>query len=273
MSEEKQVINLVRKPIGINFLNEKEMPEEYSEINPKVRSFCDAIRLVHKENYPDGIIVTNDSISACKWCPVSLGLKKPESGLEKKIEPLFKDLNEGVYVNIQKNNPNGSDVVTLVADQENTRKIIDLLDIDSFNQEYLNKLFFSNLSEFTDLSNLTKKELRKRRRNLRSIRLFKWLFASKLIKNKPMTKILTFFFKQYLIARIMDPILRKFSTGTSFCYTTSSMPFITQKANVAFPCTGAIGWGDVSKDSILIGLPNNMFKSLDSKATFQISST
>jgi uncharacterized protein (DUF169 family) len=62
----------------------------------------------------------------------------------------------------------------------------------------------------------------------------------------------------------MDPILRKYSTGISFCYSVSAIPKVTQKANISFPCTGAIVWGDISKDSLLVGLPNSLYEKLES---------
>lgn len=270
MTEEKIKINLKREPIGIKYIKENAVLKDFNEAtNPKVRSYCDAIRLLQGTDYPDGVIVTLDSIRACKWCPVALGLKNPETGLEKKIEPLFEDINQGVHVFNPINNGE-PDVVTLISDRENAEKIINKVGLENFTQDYIEQLTFSNLSEFTDVKFSSRRAERKRKRHLRTIRLFNWLFASKLISNKLMTKILTSMLKKYAFSRMMDPILRRYSTGMSFCYATSAIPFVKQKANIAFVDTGAIGWGDISKDSMIIGMPNSLFKTLESEANFQI---
>lgn len=66
-------INLEKIPVGIKYLKEKEMPKDFNTIkNPNVRSYCDAVRLLRGDEYNNGIIVTLDSIKACKWCPVGL---------------------------------------------------------------------------------------------------------------------------------------------------------------------------------------------------------
>jgi len=258
-------INLKRIPVGIKYLKEKDLPKDFNTIkNPKVRSYCDAVRLLHEDNYPNGIIVTLDSIKACKWCPVGLGLKNPETGLEKKIEPLIEDLNRGVHIFNTTDNVREPEVVTLVSDRENVENMIKVLGLENFTKEYIDELTNSALSEFTEVEFPSKRARRKRKQHLRSIRVFQWLFASKLISNRLMTRIITFTLKQYVFSRIMDPILRKYSTGLSFCYAASAIPLVTQKANVVFAETGGIGWGRVSKDSMIVGLPNSLYKKLES---------
>lgn len=257
-------INLEKIPVGIKYLKEKDMPKDFNTIkNPNVRSYCDAVRLLRGDEYNNGIIVTLDSIKACKWCPVGLGLKKPETGLEKKIEPLFDELNQGVHVFNTTDGVRDLDVVTLVCNQENVVKIIEALGLENFTREDIDQLAFSALSEYTEVDYRSKRARRKRKRHLRSIKFFLWLFASKLISNKLMIKFLTFLLKRYTFSRIMDPILRKYSTGMSFCYSVAAIPLVTQKANVVFPDTGAIAWGDVSKDYLLVGLPYSLFKKLE----------
>ncbi len=270
MSEKKSMINLARVPVGVKYLKENDMPKDFDEIqNPKTRSYCDALRLLHEYEYPNGLIATLDSINVCKWCPVALGLKHPETGLEKKIEPLFNDLNQGVHIFNMTNKITEPDVVTLIANRENTEKIIEAIGIENFTRDYIEELTHSNLSEFTEEEFPSKRAKRKHKRHLRSIRLFNWLFASKLISNRFMTWFLTGRLKRYWFTRLMDPILRKYSTGMSLCYSASGIPYTKQKANVAFVDTGAIAWGNVSKDTMIVGLPNSIFKTLESKVLFQ----
>jgi len=42
-------------PVGVKFLREEEMPNNFNVVqNPKVRSYCDVIRLLRKEEYCQG---------------------------------------------------------------------------------------------------------------------------------------------------------------------------------------------------------------------------
>ncbi len=257
-------ISLERFPIGVKYLKEKDMPNDFNTIsNLNVRSYCDAIRLLQSGEYKSGIIVTLDSIKACKWCPVGLGLKKPETGLEKKIDPLFDELYHGVHVFNTTDGVGKPDVVSLIIDQENSARIIEVLGLENFTKEYIDQIAFSALSEYTEVDYKSKRARRKQKRHLRSLKLFQWLFASKLISNKLMTKLLTFSLKQYAFSRVMDPILRRYSSGMSLCYSASGVPLVSQKANIVFPDTGGIVWGGISKEHMVIGLPYSLFKKLE----------
>ncbi|NPD90427.1 MAG: hypothetical protein HGN29_17070 [Asgard group archaeon] len=272
MTEKNIEINLERLPIGIKYLKERDMPKDFNTIkNPKALSFCDAARLLHEEDHPNGLVVTLESLKACKWCPVSLGLKKPETGLEKNIDLLFDDLNQGVHIFNTIDKVTEPDVVTLVSDRENFEKLIETIGLDNFTREYFDQINFNALSLFTGVEFSSKREKRKRRRKLRSIRFFQWLFASRFaFNNKLMTWILTALLKQYWFSRMMDPILRKYSTGMSYCYTASAIPLVTQKANVVLAESGPITWGKLDRDSLLVGLPNSLFETLESKSTLQL---
>jgi len=268
MTEKISEIQLERIPVGIKYLKENEMPENFDTIeNPKVRSFCDGLRLLHENNYPNGVIITLDKIKACKWCPVGLGLKTPQNGIEKKIEPLFEELNKGIHIFNLTDAVREPDIVSVIAKSENAEQIINTVGLENFTKEYIDELTFSAISQYTDVEFPSKHVERKRKRHLRSIKLFQWLFASKLISNRVMNRFLTFMLKQYPFSRMMDPILRQYSTGMSFCYSTSAIPLTTQKANVVFAETGGIGWGGISKDDMIFGMPYSLYKTFESKAT------
>ena len=143
MTENNNKINLIRKPIGIKFLKEKDMPKDFETIkNPAVRSFCDAVRLLHDEDHPKGLIVTLDNTKVCKWCPVGLGLKEPETGLDKKIDLLFDELNQGVHIFNMNGKVTEPDVITLVGDRENTEKLINEIGLENFTKNYLHDIIF-----------------------------------------------------------------------------------------------------------------------------------
>lgn len=273
MSKQKQTLEFERI-IGVKFLNKDELPKDFRTVKkPGVISFCDAFRLLEKEKYAEGIIVTGDSIKICHWSPVALGLKKPETDVQKNIVPLFDKLNHGVFIfNIGKTSKDHTlqnfidnpDIVTLVGTRENVTKSIEEIGIKNFTKEYFKQLEYSAVSLFSSEVLLTKKEKRKMKRHLRSIKIINWLFASKLMNNKLMMKTMNRLMKKYRIIKIMDNFLPKYGTGMSCCYASTSIPYATQKANVTLTDSGSIGWGGLSKKSMLLGLPYDIYKKIES---------
>ncbi|MHA1219558.1 MAG: hypothetical protein ACTSO5_12915 [Candidatus Heimdallarchaeaceae archaeon] len=272
MSSKKQGLEF-EMIIGVKFLKENELPKDFNIIkNPGVRSYCDAVRLLNNEKYAEGLIVTKDSIKVCHWSPVCLGLKEPETDVQKKIVPLFDELNHGIFIfNIGKTSKShplqsaidNPDAVTLVGSSENISKSVEVIGLENFTKDYIKQLELSAVSLFSNEDILTKKERRKRKSHLRSIKIINWLFASKLISNKLMIKFITKMMTKYPFVKIMDGFLRKFGTGSCLCYGAAAIPYATQKANISFSDSGSIGWGGLSNKDLLLGLPYNLYKTLE----------
>ncbi len=155
MSSQKQSIEFERI-VGVKFLKEDEMPKDFNTIkNPGVMSFCDAFRLLNNEKFAEGIIVTKDSIKVCHWSPVSLGLKEPETDVQKNIIPLFDELNQGVFIfNIGKTSKihplqgaiDNPDTVTLIGSSENIAKSVEKIGLENFTKDYIKQLEYSAVS-------------------------------------------------------------------------------------------------------------------------------
>ncbi|MCK5342791.1 MAG: DUF169 domain-containing protein, partial [Candidatus Heimdallarchaeota archaeon] len=164
MEMEKELINLDITPIGIKFLKEDEMPEDFSIVkNPKDRSYCGLLRLVREEEeYSKGVIVTRESIEICKWSKVILGFKKPEKKFEKGISPILEEPFPGIFLfkidTPIENHPlarfiENPDIIQIMSSQESITEIINYLGIENFTDEYLDHLETSALAVFTkDLS-------------------------------------------------------------------------------------------------------------------------
>lgn len=58
-------------------------------------SYCDAVR---RATSGEDLVVKPGSIEVCRWSPVVLGLKNPESDFEKSLEPHLESPMAGVYV-------------------------------------------------------------------------------------------------------------------------------------------------------------------------------
>ncbi len=272
MSKQKQTLEFERI-VGVKFLNKDELPKDFKTVKkPGVKSFCDAFRLLEEEKYTEGLIVTGDSTKICHWSPVALGLKEPETDVQKKIVPLFDKLNHGIFIfNIGKTSKDHPlqnfvekpDTVTLVGTQENITKSVKEIGIENFAKEYFKQLEYSVVSLFSNEITLTKKEKRKGKRRLRNIKFMNWLFASKLMNNKPVDKFMTRIATKYRVVEILDNSLSKSGNGMSCCYASSSIPYTTQKANVTLMDTGSIGWGGLSYKSMFLGLPYNIYKKIE----------
>lgn len=261
--------------VGVKFLKENELPEDFNTIkNPGVKSFCDAFRLLNTETFKDGIVVTGDSIKICHWSPVGLGLREPETEIQKKIDPVFEELNHGIFIfnvgKTYKDHPlqnfiDNPDTVTLMGSFDTVSQSIEQIGIENFSKDYIKQLEFSAFALFTEDDSLTKKEKRKIKRHLRSARFINSLFASRLISNKPMVKFITRLMTKYPMIKFFDGFLRKFGTALSCCYVSSSIPYASQKGTVSIIDTGSIGWGEMSKKLIFMGLPFGMYKTLETK--------
>jgi hypothetical protein len=272
MSKEKQNLKFNRI-VGVKFLKEDEMPKDFDIVKkPGVRSFCDALRLIDTERFSEGLIVTKNTIKICHWSPVALGLKDAETEVQKKIVPLFDELHSGIFIfNISKTSENhplqsfidNPDTVILIGSFKVVSKAIEQIGIENFSNEYVKQLEFSALSLFTNFDSLTKKEKRKIKRHLRSTKFINALFASKLISNKPMVKFITKLLTKYPFVKVMDGVLRKTATALSCCYVSTSIPYAKQKATVALIDTGSIGWGEMSKKSVFMGIPYNLYSSIE----------
>lgn len=260
-------------PVGVKFLREEEMPNNFNVVqNPKVRSYCDVIRLLRKEEYCQGNVLTLDSNTVCKWGPAILGLKKPDNELEKKLSPIMEESFDGVFVfNIntpKEKHPLSSaienpDTVTIVGTREILADIIERLGIENFTDEYIDRLETSALSAFSDIQDISETVKRKRARKTSSLKFLNWVFSSRVMSNRVSTWIITQPFKSYTFSKMADPVLRKTMAVHSVCMNTSVIPYLTQKGNVSYFDAGGIGWGGNTHKNMIMGLPGQLYQRLE----------
>jgi len=253
-------------PLGVKFLHNEDFPLDFGPIKtPDVRSFCDSFRLIGEEEYSKGILITADNIKSCRWCSAMLGLKKPEHKIESKHSPRIEENIQGIFIynmsnNIENQLLKNPDVVIFVSSRNDMEFIINKLGIENFTTDYLLDLKVSALSLFLENEQVTNRIKRKRKQKTRSLKFFNWLFASKLISNKLMMKLITWLLKHYGVTTVMDPVLNKFMVTASFCRNATAIPYLSQKANVSYLDGGAIGWGEFPHKNMIIGIPGELYK-------------
>ncbi len=272
-------IQLNVTPIGIKFLQEEEMPVDFSIVkNPQDISYCSLIRLVRdEEEYSKGIIVTKDSIKICKWSRVILGFKKPVKKFEKNIPIILEEPVAGIFlfnINTPKEehplaqfigNP---DIIQMIDTQEIMTSIIDFLGIESFTDEYIDQLQTSALAIFAKGKIDGGLDAKKLEKKVKRIRRFNRIWDSKLILNKVVFNSLTWSMKSNTVCNAFAPFLEKNTALYAVCMNTVVIPYLKQKGNVSFIDTGGIAWMETSHKYMVMGLPNDIYKKIAAHLTF-----
>jgi len=252
-------------PFGVKILHNEDFPLDFGPIKtPEIRSFCDSLRLIGKEEYSNGILITADKIKSCRWCPAMLGLKKPEHKVESKHSPRIEESVEGIYVynmnnHIESKILTNPDVVIFISSRDNMEFIINKLGIENFTTDYLQDLGVSAFSLFLENEQVTTRTKRKRKQKTRSLKFMNWLFSSKLMSNKIMLKFITWLLKHYGAASVMDPMLGKTMVMLATCRNATVIPYLSQKANVSYLDAGTIGWGEFPRKNMIIGIPGTLY--------------
>ena len=86
-----------------------------------------------------------------------------------------------------------------------------------------------------------------------------WLFASKLISNKLMIKLITWLLKHYTVSTVMDPVMKKTMVLLACCRNVTVIPYLSQKANVSYLDAGGIGWGEFPHKNMIMGIPGELY--------------
>ncbi|MBA7569571.1 hypothetical protein ES708_11312 [subsurface metagenome] len=253
-------------PFGVKILHNEDFPLDFEPIKtPDVRSFCDSFRLIGEKEYSNGILITADKIKSCRWCPAMLGLKKPEHKLESKYSPRIEENVQGIYVynmsnHIESQILTNPDVVIFISSRDDMEFIINKLGIENFTTDYLQDLGVSALSLFLENEPVTNRTKRKRKQKTRSLKFMNWLFASKLISNKLMIKLITWLLKHYGASSVMGPVLKKTMVMLATCRNATAIPYLSQKANVSYLDAGTIGWGGFPHKNMIMGIPGELYK-------------
>ncbi len=251
-------------PVGVKFLNEEGLKSclKSGFKSEKIISFCDGVRKLKEDNIKGGLLITPNSISICKWCQIVLGLKKPKSYFEKTINIKLEFPIYGIFIfNINEpkrslpdfNKTKNPDTVLIRTTPEKIKSIIEIIGWNNFTDEYFDKLDSSALSLFKDQASLFKVTVTKLVNNM----------LTKLNTNRIWKKLINVMFKSEVLTLIWDIFIKKFMADMSMCRNSTVIPFLKNKGNISFFCTGGIAWGNNSQQNMPMGLPFDLYMKLN----------
>ena len=244
-------IRLELSPVGVKILSDEGNERPDVDVFEGV-SFCQA---VGEATTGRPLIVGPSSITVCKWAPVVLGFKEAEDSFEKTISQHLPPFTSGLYLApvsmFERDAP--PEVVILRTTPEKCRLMIKWLGWDNF-IDY--RSLEQDLTALNSLSGhppqgLSGWLIRNVNRWLDQWNRFDWWH-----------RFTTFLFKSWIVTRIFDRFNAKFMANMSMCRNSLVVPFLSNKANISYFCTGGIAWGKNSSRNMTVGLPFEVYQDL-----------
>lgn len=238
-------------PAGVKFLR-KNSEGNYPEVQKFIgTSFCEAVRCA-TEGTGKALLLEPDSIQVCRWSPVVLGFQHENPTFDLKVEyhlkpvlagvlvaPItwFKDLPPPDVVIIRALPREISKVLAALNPTDSALPIADRIDVSAL------KMFMSNDKNAAAL------------RILRVNRILDVLNRSEAWRT--FTKML---FRRSWTTYLYNIVLRRYLANMSICRNTTVIPFLTEKVNVSFFCTGGITWGGNHPKNLVCGMPYDLYR-------------
>ena len=250
-------VNLKLQPVGVKFYipgdSEPAGIPAYEGV-----SYCDAVwRVTGGEE----LLVRLESITACNWSPVVLGLKKAESSFEIRQEPRLEGTRAVFLAPLSGFEARGlePDVVILRDEPKTLRYLASVVGQNRCAREYAGELDKSALQYLWENRSDWKVKL---------AMIVNRILAA-LQKQGWFTKTITFLFSSELVSDIWDRIISRFMADMSICRNSSVIPTRTGVVNISFFCTGGIVWGMNRPEHMTAGWPYPVFRELREKVTLK----
>jgi hypothetical protein len=257
----------------VRFLRKGEMVRERERVpSPSVRSYCAAMRLCWSGQAPEGVLVSRESISVCKWCAAALGLKPRQNQLEQKLEPAAPTDYDAVYLYSPTAGPAGRelpslarnpDVAIVIGTGPDITSIVGTMRQEDLALQYEGDLTASALSTMVPRQPASAATRVRWAAKRASIAVLSWLFSTPLVSNKASIAVLTQPFKSYAFSRVADPVIRLTMAGASACLNSSMIPLVTGKTNTSFICPGGMLWAGLKARHRLLGMPMGMYRTME----------
>lgn len=231
-------------PVGVKLIR-GDVPEGLAGV-PVYRglSYCEA---VYHASGGEELTLLPGSIEICKWSPVALGLKRPETRFEMGIRPRPEKAVDAIYLARVEEFSNGltPDVVILRGTQETLGRILGCLGDEELALEHRHLLERSALAVLRGGGPRTKIAITRWLN-----RILAWLNRSDLWQR--MTHQM---FKSSLVTSAWEELISRTTADMSICRNSTTIPSLTGKANLSFFCSGGIAWGMNRHDHMTSGLP------------------
>lgn len=234
-------IHLELPVVGVRFLDSAAGVEAEQYVGV---SYCDAVR---QATFGRPVILEPGCISTCKWSPIVLGLKSPESDFEKSLEPRMEAGTAAVCVAPLWALDGTPDVVIVRAKPGQLRDLARSLGEGSLSGKYAGQIGKTalgvgdeGLSLRAALNGAVNRSVAALKRSRTFDRVTKNAFASE--------KVSAFF----------EKLAKNAMADMSVCRNSTVLPFKEDAGNVSFFCTGGITWGGNSPACMTSGWPGRM---------------
>lgn len=240
-----------------------------------VRSFCEALWRVRNGEFPGGLLVTPETVAVCAWAPVALGFREPLSDVDAAMPSVHPGPVAGVVVY-----PYGSaelspelreiveppDSIVLVADEDNTRAMVEALGPDAFDTRYVDRHEFCALPAFLpETGPQDPKSVKLRERRARRTLALNRVFDSKMMRRQRMADFATRLMGKHWMQKLMTWLTFNKTVGGTSCLVSSSLPRVSRKAHVGYVDVGSVAWGHVNPARFLTGVTPEQYRKLQTE--------
>jgi uncharacterized protein (DUF169 family) len=249
------VVKLEIQPVGVKFIPSDEDVWVAAPLYEGI-SYCDAVL---RATDGEELQIHPDSITTCKWSPVVLGLKNPESGFEKRQEPRLEGT-RGVFLaplSLFETRGLEPDVVIIRDDPKTLRYLAREAGERRSAREYAEELDKSALQYLLENRADWKVRLTMAvNRILAFMQRFGWWKS-----------LIEFMFRSELVSDLFDRVISRTMADMSICRNSTVIPYKTGMANISFFCSGGIAWGMNRSEHMTSGWPWQVFKELRDRVT------
>jgi hypothetical protein len=251
--EEMPEVSLQVPPVGVKFYPQGSGEPAGIPVYEGI-SYCDAVRRV---TGGEELLVRMESINACKWSPVVLGLKNPESGFEKRQEPRLENMSAVYLAQLPGFEARSlePDVVILRDEPGTLRHLSRMVDQNRCVREYAGELDKSALQYLWENRSDWKVKLTLGVNRLLAL----------LQKQEWFRKLLATIIRSEAISDLSDRIINRAMAEMSMCRNSTVIPCNTGCVNISFFCSGGIAWGVNKHEHMTSGWPYPIFKELGEK--------
>ena len=218
-------------------------------------SWCDAVR---RATFGEELLVTPGSIDICKWSPVVLGLKVPETTFEKSLELRLEGPTAGVYVApLWRFDQETPDVLIVRGRQGQLRDLASRLGPGALTEKFKGRIGWSALgvgqrgpSGRVMLSRASNRALAYMRRS------------------RNFDKAVKVAFKNDRVNYVFERMAKNAVADMSVCRNSVVVPLIEDAGNISFFCTGGVSWGGNSPSHMTSGFPGRMLDAILAEVEF-----
>ena len=219
-------------------------------------SYCEAVR---RATSGREVLVIRKSIDVCRWSPVILGLKEPESPFEKRLEPRVEEPVAGYYLAPMSSFREGltPDIVIVRGRPEQLREITDSLGEASLIKRYSGERGKTALGVGERGWSLRVKFTHRLNRVL-----------ARLGKLKSWDRFTRVAFRSEKVSSAFEMLLKRTVADMSVCRNSTVIPYLEEAANIFFFCTGAVTWGGNNPTNMTSGLPGELYDRVRERLEF-----